>query len=90
MGVELDERRHDGLAGQVDTRRPPRERDLSLLAHAHDSIVLDDEGRVLEHGARFAGNETRAFEQRDGRTGLSRDGRGVRDENRGERDDEGE
>ena len=90
MGMELDEGRHDRLAGQVDPHRACWERELSFPADAQDPVVLDDEGGALQRGARFTADETRALEQRHGGAGLSCHRTGIRDERTGDGDDQRE
>ena len=69
MGI--DDRRHDGLAAQIDERRADGRLDLTLLADADDAVVLDEERGVLDWRAAVAGDETRAFEERDVGRGLT-------------------
>ena len=64
MAVGVDNRRHDGLASQIDARRACRELHVTVLPDARELAVLDDECGIVD-GATVADNQPRAVEQRD-------------------------
>jgi hypothetical protein len=66
MAMRVDDRRHDGLAGEIDARRAGRKRHLAVSTDCREAAVLDDEGGILD-GAAVANDESRAFEHRHGR-----------------------
>ena len=44
MAMGIDDGGHDGLAGEIDARRPRRDRDLPLWSDRREPTVPDDEG----------------------------------------------
>jgi hypothetical protein len=66
MAVQVDQRRHHGLAGEVHTRRAGGHRQLTAASHLRELVVLDDEGRVLDRRTAVPDDEPRAFEHRHG------------------------
>ena len=68
--MRVDDRRHHGLAGQVDQDRPRWHLDLADPAYLGDPIALDDEGAVLDGLASISQNEPRPLE--DGYRGGTR------------------
>ncbi len=65
MAVPVHDAGDDGLAGEIDARGARRRRHLAAAADRDDAVALDDEGAVLDRRAAVAGDESRAFEQRD-------------------------
>jgi len=65
MHMRADERRHDGLAGQIEPGAAGRQRDLALAADARDRAALDQERRVVDRGGAVARDDPRAFEKED-------------------------
>jgi len=57
MAVRIDDRRHHGLAGEIDARRAGGRRNLASSSNRRDAAVLDDESRILDRGAAVAGDE---------------------------------
>src|SRR5258708_4632094 len=57
MAVRIDDRRHHGLAGEIDARRACRCRHLASSSDRRDAAVPDDESRILDGGAAVAGDE---------------------------------
>ena len=47
----IDQRRHHGLAGEIDPHSARRRRDLAAPADRRDPVVGDDEGGVLDRRA---------------------------------------
>jgi hypothetical protein len=43
MAVQIDERRHDRLTGQIHPRGTRRRLDLAIRTKADDAIAVDDE-----------------------------------------------
>ena len=66
--MEIDQRRHHGLAGEVDARGARRRLDVGAAAHICELIVFDDEGGVFDGCAAVAADEARALEDGDGRS----------------------
>ena len=62
MHMRVDDRRHDGLAGEVHARGAGRHG--HALAGLDDLVAVDDERRVLDDVA-VTDNEPHAFERRD-------------------------
>ena len=70
MAVRIDDRRHHGLAGEIDARRAGGRRHLAPSSDRRDAGVLDDECRILDGSAAVACDEASALEQgRAGRPG---------------------
>ncbi len=63
VAVRIDDRRNDGLAGEIDARRAGRNRHLAVPADRRETAVLDGESGVFD-GAAITDNETRAFKHR--------------------------
>ncbi len=72
--MRIDDRRHDGFAGQVDARRAGGNRDLAVSADRREAAVLDDEGGILD-GAAVTHDEARTFERGHGGAGRLACGR---------------
>ncbi len=69
VAVRIDDRRHHGLAGQIDARRARRHRHLASLADRRDAAVLNDESNVFDRRAAVTDDQPRPFEhRRAGRT----------------------
>ena len=66
MHVIVDQRRHDGLAGEIDARRARRRRQLAAPSDAGDPVIGDDEGGVLDDAA-VAGEKACTLVEGDGR-----------------------
>src|SRR5207237_566982 len=62
VAVHVSETRDNGLAGEIDARRALGRLDLALSADGGESIVLDDERRVLDRRASIARDQPCAFE----------------------------
>jgi hypothetical protein len=60
--VEIDHRRHDRLARQIDVHSPGWNLQLTALADSSEQIVLNQEGGVFDGGAAVAGDEAGPFE----------------------------
>ena len=63
MHVGADDRRHDGLAAEVDPACGGGRRNLAPPADPRDHAALDQERRALDRRTAIAGNDPRAFEQ---------------------------
>ena len=63
VGVRIDQRGDDRLAGQIDARRAGRRLHLALAADSREAAALDEEGGALNRRAVAAGNQPRAFVQ---------------------------
>src|SRR5262247_1651060 len=63
VAVEIDHRRHHGLARELDPRRSRRDQHLTAPSHYGKPAILDDKGRVLD-GVAIARDEARSFEHR--------------------------
>src|SRR5262249_17736299 len=64
VAVEIDHRRHHGLARELDARRSRRDQHVTAPSHYGKPVILDDKGRVLD-GVAIARDEARSFENRD-------------------------
>jgi hypothetical protein len=64
----VDERRHHGLAGDIDARCAGRHRHLAAAAHRRDPVARDDDGGIVDRRTAIAGDEPRAFEYGNGRS----------------------
>ena len=64
MGVSIDNRRHDGLAGQVHASRARGHLHLTGFADLAETAVVDDECGVLDGRTVIARNEPRPLEHR--------------------------
>ena len=62
MAVRVDERRHHGLAGEIDAARAGRHAHGAASADLGDAVAFDHEGCVLDRRAAVAGDQARAFE----------------------------
>ena len=65
MVVRVDERRHHGLAGQVDARRARGHAHVGRAADRRETVPCDDKGGVLDGSASVADDDARAFEDGD-------------------------
>ena len=72
MRVNVDERRHHGLAREVDAHRAGGRFHIFGAPDACDGAVLDDERGILDGGRPVAGNQRGAYVHRR----LSRCGSG--------------
>lgn len=81
VGMEVDDRRHDRLAGQVDACRAGRDLQLAGSTDAEDPASLNRERRVLDGCAAVVHDEACAFEHRDasGSSPLAKSSEGVTD-----------
>ena len=60
--VNVDERRHDRLPGQIDARRARRRPHVALFPDSGDLVALDEERGVFDRGPAIADDEPRALE----------------------------
>ena len=60
--MEINLRRHDAFARQIDARRPSRDLHFTLPADLREPVVLDDECGVLNGRTAIARDEARSFE----------------------------
>ncbi len=60
MAVEVDQRGHHGLAGEIDVSGACGHLRIAAAADQGEMSVLDDEGRILDHGA-VASDQACAF-----------------------------
>ena len=67
--VDINQRRNDGLAGQIDTNRTWRRLNLALSANRRETIVLDDKSGAFNWCAAIAHDQPRTFEY-NGRIAL--------------------
>ena len=75
MAVRVHDAGNHGLAGEIDARGARRRRHLAAASDHDDTVTVDDESSVLDRRATVAGDESRAFEQRD--VGLRADGQRI-------------
>src|SRR3989442_9036740 len=61
--VNVDQRGHDGLPGQIDAGRAGRRLNLALPADPGESVVLHQERGILDRRALTTRNEPSALEQ---------------------------
>src|SRR5438093_4554764 len=61
VAVQIDLRRHHGLAGQIDTHRPGWRLHLASPADSRELTILDDERGVLDGHAAVTRNEPRSL-----------------------------
>ena len=61
MEMRIVQRRHDRLAGQIDTNCSGRRLDRSSRANRRDASIPHDECAVLDGSACIADNQTRAL-----------------------------
>ena len=61
MAVRIDDRRHHGLAGQIDAGRARRDRHLALPADLGEAVALDDERGVFDRRAAVPGDQPRTL-----------------------------
>ena len=71
MFMRINDRRNDGLAGQVDASGARRNGDLSFSSDSGKPAVVDYECRIHDGGAAIARDEARAFKHRDSCPALS-------------------
>jgi hypothetical protein len=64
--VGVDDRRHDGLAGQIHTRRARRNVELPSSADRGEPIIFNDECGVFDGIAAVPDNQPRPLEHRHG------------------------
>ena len=62
--MRVDDRRHDGLAGQIHASRTRRHLQLPSRADLGEPVVLDDERGILDGRAAVPDDEPRPFEHR--------------------------
>src|SRR5690242_1358088 len=62
MTVEINHRRHDGFARQVDAHRPGTDRHLTPAADPREMVILDDECRIFDGCAAVASYQPPPFE----------------------------
>src|SRR5262249_27087471 len=65
VAVEVDLSGHHGLARQIDVCGAGRHRYLTAPADLRESVVLNEEGGVLDRGAAIARDQSRAFIDRN-------------------------
>jgi hypothetical protein len=75
VNVAVDERRHDGLAGQVDACRSGRGSDGTGLSHSGHTALLDEQDTALDRRTSITRNQAGAFEHRSRRLGGGDDPR---------------
>ena len=61
VAMEIDQRRHNGLAGQVDVCGSRGNAQLASAADLRKDVSGDDEGGVLDGRAAVSGDQPRAF-----------------------------
>src|SRR5688572_17672365 len=64
VAVQIDQRGHDRLAGEVDARGTGWCLDLTGSADARHAIALDEKSRVLDRSGAVADNHPGTLEQR--------------------------
>src|SRR2546427_5016196 len=68
MAVEIDQRRHDRFAGEVNVCSSGRDSQSASAAHLRELVAADDEGGVLDWRAAVSRDQARTF--KDGRSWL--------------------